>query len=257
MKLPAWFWPWAAWMDSGKRGPRPPAAPKKIPLRIWARYAIHAASRKKLPPPPPPPPPRSPFESKGVLTAWGMTTGDLRAGAVVARARAAGYSYVLGQYTDGNEPYLAGLRDVCHAAGLTFGLWDATPTPNRTAALARFQPELVMLESEGEPTDWPAIIHELDTRLPNVPRAVITNFRGIDNPVLQAAGFVLVPECYLPDNPNATVPRMVATAKGVGYKTVVPCIGVYHGYPLANYMPLDVFCVYVAETMTDADWAAG
>jgi hypothetical protein len=205
--------------------------------------------------PEPPVVARSPFESRGVLAAWGMMNGDLRADTLVTKAKAAGFTYILGQYTDGNEAHLPGLRDACDKAGLLFGLWDATPTPARVEALAVFQPELVMLEAEGA-TDWPPLVRALDVDLPNIPRSCITNFQGINNPVLQAAGFVLVPECYLPDNPNATPARMVATAKGVGYQTVVPCIGVYHGYPLVNYLPLPYYCVYVAETMTDADWAA-
>ena len=253
-RLPAWFWPWAAWRDRGKTGTRPASAPAHIPAWFQARYLLHWAARR--PAPPPPPRPRSPFETKSVLGTYGMMNGDLRAAALVVRAKQAGYTTVFGQFTLGNEVWLADLHDCCHVAELTFGLWDATPSPQRVRVLADYKPALVMLESEGTVTDWAGIVSALEQTLPCAPRAVITNMSGLDDAVLQAAGFVLMPECYQQDNPNATPANLDRDARARGYQVVVPCVGVYHNYPLAGYLPLDSFCVYAAEYMSDADWAA-
>jgi hypothetical protein len=66
VRVPAWFWPWAAWKDHGSPlGERPPSAPKRIPAWAWARYALHR---------PPPPPVLPPVRLQSVFAGRGMFT---------------------------------------------------------------------------------------------------------------------------------------------------------------------------------------
>lgn len=103
MKLPAWFWPWAAWMDSGKRGPRPPAAPKKIPAWAWARYALHHAGKPK-----PVPPPVSVKTTWAVFTkaplCWINDLGSFPTELGLPLLRSGGYEAIVVQVLDGTKP---------------------------------------------------------------------------------------------------------------------------------------------------------
>jgi hypothetical protein len=97
MRIPAWFWLWAAWMDRGKIDPRPPSAPVRIPAWAWVRYAIHKAARKPPPPPPPVPLVQAPDVFKG-NSAWVTHMDDF---AIEYLPLLAGYRGLVMQTLDG------------------------------------------------------------------------------------------------------------------------------------------------------------
>ena len=45
-RVPAWYGPWANWVVHHKQGPRPAAAPAKIPQWAWKRLRRQLAARK-------------------------------------------------------------------------------------------------------------------------------------------------------------------------------------------------------------------
>lgn len=61
--IPAWFWLWAHWRDTGGLPDRrPKSAPALIPAWAWVRYLIHKGYKwaSRIPPPPPAPPTTKP-----------------------------------------------------------------------------------------------------------------------------------------------------------------------------------------------------
>ena len=47
-KIPLWAWHMDAWIKSGKKGPRPRHAPKRLPawFRIWRLWRLAKAKKK-------------------------------------------------------------------------------------------------------------------------------------------------------------------------------------------------------------------
>jgi hypothetical protein len=192
------------------------------------------------------------FEGAGLFSTWGMISGDLPIEELVSRSSAAGVSWVAAQFDDGdNLGNLPELRQLLHAHAISFGLWDAAPDPYRLQRAVGFGPDFWIAQSEGNPVDWRNLVGGIPHTMQ---RGVVTNFSGLDDACLTSAGFCCLPECYLPENPNASPEGMIEEAKRRGYKTVVPCLGVYWDTALAAYSSQPDFAIWAAETMTEADW---
>lgn len=169
---------------------------------------------------------------------------------------------------------LPALREELHSRGLTFGLWEAEPQPGSGAQLANdatalgASPDHYTAQAET-PRDWEAIVADFRDAYPEMPAAVVTTFGGIGalegggydpavaKPVIDA-GFYCLTESYQNANPQATPANLdfVATVK-LGWPRSQPTIGVWGGYPASSYLggwlPPD-YWVWLAETMTSADW---
>ena len=64
--LPAWFWPWAKWVDQRRpTGRRPASAPARIPAWAWDRYRLHAGAIEAAHPTVVP---ACPFAGRGLFT---------------------------------------------------------------------------------------------------------------------------------------------------------------------------------------------
>jgi hypothetical protein len=191
------------------------------------------------------------FEQPGIFSTWGMQTGEMPAGELARRALDAGAAWVAGQWLDENVENLEGLADACADVGVAFGIWDASPDAWRTSQLVQHRPAFYIAQAEGYPPDWGGIVDELG----GLEAAVVTNFEGLDDELLQAHGFACLPECYRSDQPTIDPVQMRADALARGYQVAAPCLGAYGGYPLSGYPELGGgFSVWNAETMTAADW---
>lgn len=169
------------------------------------------------------------------------------------------------------RPLLGDAKEACHDLGLTFGVWCADPR-NGVTALQATGADHVVLQAE-QPQDWPTIVTELRQAYPDVPAAVVTTFWGIgatgdgydpsiSKPVVDA-GFKCLTEAYVVSDPNATPARLNFTAtQKLGWEASQPAIGVYGGYPAEKYVTDQQlaswpgYWVWLAETMTERDWAA-
>jgi hypothetical protein len=191
------------------------------------------------------------FERPGVFSTWGMVHGELPADKLVRRCVDYGAAWVAGQWYDDNIDNLEELADTCHGTGVAFGVWDSDPDAWRTSQIVRLAPAFYIAESEGYRPDWEGIILNLG----GLEAAVVTNFEGLDDDLLQAAGFACLPECYRSDQPSLDPVTMRQMALDRGYQVAAPCLGAYGGYPLSGYPELGGgFNVWNAETMTAADW---
>ncbi len=163
--------------------------------------------------------------------------------------------------------HVTAFRDPCHALGMAFGIWDAFPTADRAAAALEAAPDFYIAQAEQDASSPRAALGRARAIDADLPLAIVTNLNpSRTDPTFDAAmhelGVAALVECYLPDNPNATVANMVSEAKARGYQSVVPALGCYFGpagskaitdYPIAS---LPGWCVWTAETMTAADWQA-
>lgn len=111
------------------------------------------------------------------------------------------------------------------------------------------------LESEG---DYQGCVNAIG-RLPEIPKAVITNFTPLSTSTgeylpdkaapLIDAGFRCLTEAYLGEGPSFTPERLdfTATVK-LGWPDSQPCFGIYNK-PLADYQPWmeGAWSVYLGE----------
>lgn len=112
------------------------------------------------------------------------------------------------------------------------------------------------------PGDYDGIIASIPS-LPNIPRAIVTNFgsplsdsTGAYHPEaakpLINAGFTCLTESYIGDNPNATPDRQKFTAQQLGWLTSQPVFGVYGNETIADYKQWfgwPGWSVYLAECL--------
>lgn len=181
-----------------------------------------------------------------------------------AFAKAHGYGWLLVQQGRDRTPEF---RAACHAAGQLFGIWDATPDADRAAVAITMGPDFYVAQAEQDSAGPLAALQHARGLAPDLPLGIVTNLSpSRTDPTFDAAmhalGVAALVECYLPDNPNATVANMVAEAKQRGYEHIVPVLGCYSGpqgkkaitdYPLGT---LPGWCIWTAETMTASDWQA-
>lgn len=96
------------------------------------------------------------------------------------------------------------------------------------------------LESEG---DYQGCVNAIG-RLPDIPKAVVTNFTPLATPqgtpivdkgrVLVDAGFTCLTECYIGDAPSTTPPNQAHFASHFGWQAPQPVFGIYNK-PLSAY----------------------
>lgn len=171
------------------------------------------------------------------------------------------------------RPLVLRLRDECHALGLTFGVWESEPQPG-TGAAAVLQAGADHYIAQAEtPRDWPTIVSMFRAAYPTLPAAVVTTFGGIGalegggyNPAISKpvveAGFRCLTEAYANADARMTPDRMAWTAtEKLKWEHAQVTVGVWGGYPFRRYIDLwnlqahPGYWVWLAETMTAADWA--
>lgn len=96
------------------------------------------------------------------------------------------------------------------------------------------------LESQG---DYDGCLNAIG-RLPDIPKAVVTNFTPLTDGqgvplvdkgrALVDAGYRCLVECYIGDAPTTTPPNQMAYASHFGWDAAQPVFGVYNE-PLASY----------------------
>ena len=172
------------------------------------------------------------------------------------------------------RPLALRLRDELHSRGLTFGVWEAEPMPGTG--------EQAVLESGADhyiaqaetPRPWWAIVESFRRAYPDLPAAVVTTFGGIGavegngydktvaKPVIDA-GFGCLTEAYVNANPQATPDNLDWVAETqLGWPYSQSTIGVWGGFPASVYITQHRLAAYrdywvwLAETMTPADWSA-
>ncbi len=223
---PDWFWHWAAWRISGKKGPRPKDVPVRIPSWAWValeNWVRNHPSKKPKPPPPPtppPPPPKPPaswpFRNKPlVFTAWDPSA---------ARS----------------------------------GPWDvAVITSPGVAPTWAVDGVGVIPQAESGPQQQVAV--QAFESSAYTARALVATQGGWlpPTPFLEIGVNVVMVEAYQNEDPAHTPAQLYWQAGHDGWPYVIPVVGVYHGYPLASYdlRPYGKnFAVYLAEEMTEDDW---
>jgi hypothetical protein len=177
-----------------------------------------------------------------VFVAWGLSNGQFTPQSLVERARDAGYEWVALELDDYGGWQMWPAFRAAAAGYVKAGVWV---TEGRNIQFAPNDCEFAIAELEG-PGDYEGILAaEASGQIPNVPKAVITNFNvpltdpsGVPQPAaakpLIDAGYVCLTEAYLGDNPNANPDRLDFRAKQLGWSTSQPVFGVYNK-PLAEY----------------------
>ena len=169
-----------------------------------------------------------------------MSNGTFTPEQFATRARAAGYRWAVLEMDDyGNAPRWPAFRDACYAHGLMAGVWY-TDSWNLVNCPTDAKFVVGELESEG---DYQGCLNAIG-KLPNIPKAVITNFNPLANPdgtyrpdkakPLIDAGYACITEAYLGESSTLTPPRLEHAARTLGWDSAQPCFGVYN-YPLAGY----------------------
>lgn len=140
-----------------------------------------------------------------------------------------------------NAPRWSDFRQACHNVGMLAGPWF---TEGGNVSLTPVNADFTIAEMEG-PGDYDGIIASIPS-LPNIPRAIVTNFgtplsdaQGKYHPEkakpLIDAGFRCLTEAYMADNPQATPDRLDFTAKQLGWPSSQPVFGVYGEKKLSAY----------------------
>lgn len=169
---------------------------------------------------------------------------------------------------------LDAMREACHDHGLTFGVWEAEPQPGTGAAAVHAAQADHYIAQAETPRDWPTIVRDFRVEYPEpFPAAVVTTFHGIgalpdetydpetSRPVIDA-GFHCLTEAYVGVSANWTPDRLDFTGtKQFGWPRTQPTIGVFGGYTAERYVTehnlaaYPGYFVWLAETMTERDWA--
>jgi len=158
---------------------------------------------------------------------------------------------------------------------MTFGVWEAYPTPGSGAGAVRASWASHYIAQAEESQPWAEIVGSFRRDFPAMPAAVVTTFVGlgalnsggydssIAKPVVEA-GFHCLTEAYMSESPNWTPERLDWTAKThLGFPVTQPTIGLWNGrlgritaeqyineYNLAAFPG---YWVWLAETMTQRD----
>lgn len=146
------------------------------------------------------------------------------------------------------------------SAKIRVGAWEAEPAPGSASHCAeQVAPDFYIAQAETR-RDWQAIV---DTAPKALPSAVVTDFNAFNTTdgkpdvdaaaPLVAAGWTCLTEAYQVENPAQTPERMEFSAQQRGWNSAQAAAGCYHGFPLEQSG--DVRWVWLAETMTPADWA--
>ena len=178
-------------------------------------------------------------------------------------ARAAGnFDKIAIQYQAGVDPQLADVR----ALGATAAIWDADPSPDHAQDLLAGDPDEVILQAEaGDGYNQAVMVavtaDDLRGQGWDGPLSIVTNLGPsrteplFDHDMHHSRVHMLL-ECYLPENPVATVSNMLAEAHWRGYPHAEPVLGCYRGFGLADYTPLpERYWIWEASQMADTDWA--
>ena len=192
--------------------------------------------------------------SRGLFVAWGLNNGQFTPATLAKTAAEAGFTWIALQ-TEENSVYFSSVREACERNRIAFGLWEADPTPGSGAAyVSEAGAGFYIAQAEG-PRDWGAITADFRSYYPRLPAAVVTNFGGLEDPVncvpIVDAQFSCLTECYVIDNPNATIANQDVMARQRGWRTSQPVLGLYHGVTYEDYdlKCLNGWSVWLAESL--------
>jgi hypothetical protein len=153
------------------------------------------------------------------------------------------------------------------ARGMKVGLWDAWPSRERAELACSFLPDMYVAQAETgqgqQAMDAIGRAAEFD-----LPLGIVTNLEpsrtstdGSFDRFMVERGVVCMVEAYANENqdwshdPRGMVDALVSEARDRGYTSVIPVLGTYWGWEVAQYGMADdeAFYPYLAETMTHGD----
>lgn len=238
---------WAAWVDSGRKTPRPmvwlavppdhwPNHPE-VKLDAWTLGRLKLAHDRKPPvqhdKPGPPPAARSPWLNPpwlktGSYITWGFVTGEFTPEQIARKAYDHGYGW---QSLEGfpavqggldNESYHDRLRTALHTLGLAYGIWERSDQ-------MRVQ-QAVDIVRAHRPDFYEADIETFPLAIPDFPAQFATAFPGLPRRVLIAgmpdasfckpwidAGWDCATQAYTGPNPQQTALNMDNDARWRGW----------------------------------------
>jgi len=175
-----------------------------------------------------------------------------------------GYPCALVQlYREQGAAYMAAGR----ARGMRVGLWDAWPSADRARLALSFGPDAYCPQAEtAQGADCIAAIEAAYAADPKLPLAIVTNMQPSRTLAdfderMHACNVTAMPEAYANENaewssdPRGFVDALVDECYSRGYVNVVPVLGCYWGWTVAQYgmQPDEAFYPYLAETMQHAE----
>lgn len=222
------------------------------------------------------------WKRPGLFVAWGLYAGGVTFGGsepqtIARKAAEAGFKWVALQWDDAkNHPQALALRDAVMQAGLDFVVWEAFPSPGSGAnAVRAWQADAYIAQAE-QPQPWAEIVAAFDVK---VPAAVVTTFAGIGatasgdydpavSAPVRAAGWECLTEAYVNEDAHWTPDALdFVGVQKLGWPHTHPVIGLWAArlgrvsaqeyitkHNLLKYAP--GYSVWLAETMTQADWDA-
>lgn len=183
-------------------------------------------------------------------------TGAFLPSPLAEKCLAHGVSAIALQYPE-NHDYFGHFKD----PHIRVGAWEAEPMPGSAeACIEAVAPDFYIAQAETR-RDWQAIV---DTAPPGHPYGVVTDFNAFNTPdgrpdaaaakPLVGAGWTCLTEAYEVQNPPSTPERMAFAAQQRGWAKAQAVAGCYWGFPLSRVVD-KVSWVWLAETMTEGDWA--
>jgi hypothetical protein len=144
--------------------------------------------------------------------------------------------------------------------GINSSVWTASP--DDTTRLLSYGAKQIIVQGED---------NQADASILNVAALRTNGFNGLLSVVsnlwpsrclpwwdayMHKNSIRLLPECYLPENPNQTVAAMVGEGIRRGYPTCQGVLGCYWGFGLKDYLPLPRdYWIWDAAQMLAGDWA--
>jgi hypothetical protein len=191
--------------------------------------------------------------------------GGLAPEQLAAQLGSARWRWCLVEYDADEHERLLAIRQLLDGSATMFGIWEPRPSADRLPAIASVQPWCFAFQAEDGFDDL-AYMHQLRTVWPEPFRlAAVTNLWPSRNlaafdGTAQDLGIDLHVECYVPENPDATVAALVGEGYGRGHVEVTPVIESRDAFRLTGYLPLPAsvtggaFAAWADSTMLPEDW---
>lgn len=178
------------------------------------------------------------------MLAWGpmkgYSGGRYSLAEAADRCKQQGYEWVALELDDDetgvyNRSIWPDYRNEFRSRGMLAGCWF---TAGGSIYLTPPDSDLMIAELEG-PGDYDGIVYcEQALTVPDVPKAVCTNFSTIDSTrakFLIDRKYTCLTECYLSECASCTPENQDFTARSLGWPTSQPVFGVYGGKTTADY----------------------
>lgn len=200
--------------------------------------------------------PKSVFSEPGLFFTDGLKSVLWQPENIIDQAADSGFKWVTQEIgdpaTQPDDTVLDRMKGACRNRGLKWGIWE--DKPRSLDNFNKYSPDLWILNVEDDYFDYGPLLRSFRLRNLLTPAGVVTNC-GLNQKPFIRWNIKAMPEAYQQDPAHLTPATMVARCKQMGWRKVFPVLGMYHAYPLANYVLAgDGYSIYITEGMQTDDW---